>query len=47
MPLCRGESSAGRSYFVIMKPGSFGDDKTFLTLLEKSAEFLSQESDRN
>lgn len=47
MPLCCGESSAGRSFFVIMKPGSFGDSETFLTLLEKSVEFLSQESDRN
>jgi uncharacterized protein YgbK (DUF1537 family) len=48
MPLCHAQASAGRGYFIIMKPGSFGDDETFLTLLEKSTEFLSQESeDRN
>jgi uncharacterized protein YgbK (DUF1537 family) len=45
MPLCWGET-AGRGYLVIMKPGSFGDEATFLTLLEKSAQFLSTESDR-
>jgi uncharacterized protein YgbK (DUF1537 family) len=45
MPLCRGLSSTGGRYSIILKPGSFGDDETFLSLLEKSVEFLSQESE--
>ncbi|MBX2997610.1 MAG: four-carbon acid sugar kinase family protein [Caldilineaceae bacterium] len=45
MPLCHGNSDAGRSYFVIMKPGSFGDETTFLTLLDNMDRFLSGETE--
>lgn len=47
MPLCVGQSAAGRRMLVIMKPGSFGDDATFLTLLDKTNQFLSAESDHS
>jgi D-threonate/D-erythronate kinase len=33
MPLCTGTTKGGRSYRVIMKPGSFGDERTLVELL--------------
>jgi uncharacterized protein YgbK (DUF1537 family) len=41
MPLCSAVTGSGRLVHVIMKPGSFGDDQTFTTLLERAARFLS------
>jgi D-threonate/D-erythronate kinase len=37
MPLCTGTTKGGRSYRVIMKPGSFGDEKTLVELLVRGA----------
>ncbi len=35
MPLCLGTAANGRTYQVIMKPGSFGDEQTLVELAQK------------
>lgn len=40
MPLCEAVTGDGHRIYVIMKPGSFGDDRTLITLLERATSVL-------
>ncbi len=46
MPLCVGQDVQGRWFDIVMKPGSFGQDDTLITLLDLVENFhLNQESE--